>query len=164
MKLFFKIVFVSILINTFASANELLQTSSKLIANGKNVILFFGTKTCPYCEVMKKDFVKDKELNAMLKKNFNIYYIPLDEYKEYEMGDKKLPKKTNTTSLKMGFAVKTTPQIIMFDKAWNKIFQLPGYADPSQLKIFIRFMEGLESGKYTIKDYRKYLKDEGMIK
>ena len=57
---------------------------------------------------------------------------------------------------------KTTPNIVMFDKKWNKIFQLPGYAHPAQMITFMKFIDGLHSGDYTAKDWQKYLKDNGV--
>lgn len=143
-----------------AQNSDLIKVSKDLVANGKNVMLFFGTKTCPYCDILKKDFKNDKLINKLLIENFNVYYIPIDEMNEYNMGDKNPPKKTNTVSLKMGFSVKATPQIVMFDEKWAKIIQLPGYADPAQMKIFLN---------YIVKDYYKtkklgdYLKEMGMV-
>jgi thioredoxin-related protein len=153
-----------ILIFSFSIAqasDTVLQHTDKLVANGKNVLLLFESKGCPYCQVFKKDIEKDKLLHKLLKENFNVYSIPLDEYHEYEMGDKNPPKKTNTTSLKMGFTVKATPQIIMFDKNWKKIIQLPGYADPEMMKIFINY---IVKGLYKKESLDKYLKETGLIK
>ena len=47
---------------------------------------------------------------------------------------------TNTIALKMGFSVKGPPHVIMFDEEWNKIIQLPGYADRKQMKIFLDYV------------------------
>ena len=47
----------------------------------------------------------------------------------------------------MAFASKATPNIVMFDKKWNKIFQVPGYADPSQMTTFMKFVQGVQSGQ-----------------
>jgi thioredoxin-related protein len=153
------IFFCLSVINVQANDN-ILQHTDKLIANGKNVMLLFETKTCAYCEIFKKDIKEDKLLHKLLKENFNVYSIPLDEYHEYEMGDKNPPKKTNTTSLKMGFTVKATPQIIMFDKNWNKIIQLPGYADPNMMKIFVNYVV---KEIYKKEDLDKYLKETGLM-
>ena len=142
------------------ASDSILQHTDKLVANGKNVLLLFETKSCAYCELFKKDIQKDKVLHKLLKDNFNVYSIPLDEYHNYEMGDKNPPKKTNTTSLKMGFTVKATPQIIMFDKNWKKIIQLPGYADPSMMKIFANY---IIKDIYKKEDLNQYLKEMGLI-
>jgi thioredoxin-related protein len=142
-------------------ANEpLLQHTDRLVANGKNVLLLFESKSCVYCEVFKKDIKEDKVLHKLLKDNFNVYSISLDEYHDYEMGDQNPPKKTNTTSLKMGFTVKATPQIIMFDENWHKIIQLPGYADPSMMKIFVNYVA---KDIYKKEKLNKYLKETGLI-
>jgi len=161
MKKYILILIFLVLSTVGIQANDsILQHTDKLVANGKNVLLLFETKTCPYCEMFKKDIKEDKLLHKLLKENFNVYSIPLDEYHEYEMGDKNPPKKTNTTSLKMGFTVKATPQIIMFDKDWNKVIQLPGYADPQMMKIFINY---LIKGIYKKEDLNKYLKETGLM-
>ncbi len=154
------LIFLALSAVSIQANDSILQHTDKLVANGKNVLLLFETNTCPYCEMFKKDIKEDKLLHKLLKENFNVYSIPLDEYHEYEMGDKNPPKKTNTTSLKMGFTVKATPQIIMFDKNWNKVIQLPGYADPSMMKIFINY---LVKGIYKKEDLNKYLKETGLM-
>jgi len=147
--------------NLLASNDSIIQYTNRLVANGKNVMLLFETATCPYCKIFKKDIKEDKLLNKLLRENFNVYAIPLDNEMDYLMGDKNPPKKTNTISLKMGFAVKATPQIIMFDENWNKIIQLPGYADPQMMKIFINYVV---KDIYKTKDLETYLKDTGLIK
>ncbi|MFK5881063.1 MAG: thioredoxin fold domain-containing protein [Sulfurospirillum sp.] len=157
------VIFLLFLGFSFVSAeasDSLLLHTDRLVANGKNVLLLFETKSCAYCKVFKKDIEKDKVLHKLLKDNFHVYSIPLDEYHNYVMGDKNPPKKTNTTSLKMGFTVKATPQIIMFDKNWNKIIQLPGYADPSMMKIFVNYVA---KGIYKKEDLNKYLKETRLI-
>ncbi len=159
-----KKIFILILLSfsfVLLQANEpILQHTSRLVANGKNVLLLFETKTCVYCELFKKDIKENEQLHKILKDNFNVYSIALDDYKEYEMGDKNPPKKTNTTSLKVGFTVKATPNILIFDKNWNKIIQLPGYADPSMMKIFLNYVV---KGIYKKEDLNKYLKETGLI-
>ncbi len=147
-------------ITNIYAGNGLLKHTTRLVANGKNVLLLFETKSCPYCKIFKKDIEQNKVLHKILKENFNVYSIPIDEYHEYLMGDKNPPKKTNTVSLKMGFAVKATPQIVIFDKDWNKIIQLPGYADPEQMIIFLNYVV---KGIYKKEGLKKYLQEAGMI-
>lgn len=149
-----------ICLGTLLLAGPIFKKDKKLVANGKGVIFVFEKKKCPYCAILQSDFVKDKDLNK-LSEDFNIYSISQDVYNEYEMGDQTPPKKTNSTSLAVGFYVKGTPNIIIFDKRWNKIFQIPGYADPSQMKVFLGFVKGLNDGIYKIEQYEKYLKDNG---
>jgi len=161
MNTFQKIFIASILtFTTFLNA-ELFKEGNKIVSDGNGVMLIFDSKACSYCDILKKDLKENKKLNAFAKK-FNIYLIPKEEYKEYEMGDKVPAKKVNTTSLAMAFNVKGSPNIIIFDKHWNKIFHIPGYADPAQMTTFLKFVDGLHNGKYDTKDWQKYLKEEGV--
>lgn len=49
-----------------------------------------------------------------LAKEFNIYLINREKEKDYIVG--KTEKKETTTTLRMAFAAKSTPNILMFDK------------------------------------------------
>jgi thioredoxin-related protein len=152
--LFFFLVFTNLLF-----ASELFNYDNKLVADGKAVMFIFESKTCPYCEILKKDFANNKEMNALAKK-FNIYLINQDVENDYIIGATK--RKETTTTLRMAFMVKGTPNIIMFDKKWNKIFQLPGYADPSQMITFMKFVQGIQDGKYKSSQWKEFLKDNGV--
>lgn len=138
---------------------DIYNDETRLIAQGKGVMFIFESKSCPYCELLKKDFKENKEMKE-LSKGFNVYFINQDKQKDYVVG--KTKKKETTTTLRMAFMSKTTPNIVMFDKKWNKIFQLPGYAHPAQMITFMKFIEGLHNGDYSAKDWQKYLKDNGV--
>jgi len=159
-KILVTLLLAFITLSSAVANDSILQHTTRLVANGKNVLLLFETKSCPYCKIFKKDIQTNKTLHKLLKENFNVYSIPIDEYHEYLMGDKNPPKKTNTVSLKMGFAVKATPQIVIFDKDWNKIIQLPGYADPEQMIIFLNYVS---KGIYKKEGLKKYLQESGLI-
>ena len=141
-------------------AEVLISYDSKLKTNGKNVMLILGSKGCPYCEVLKKDITKNSELSSLIEGKMNVYYIPIDEQKSYEIGDKTPAVKTTSLSLKMQFGSRVTPTVVMFDKDWNKIIQLPGYADPSQMKLFLTY---LNNDIYKNTDLTSYLKKAGLI-
>ncbi|QKJ22991.1 thioredoxin fold domain-containing protein [Poseidonibacter lekithochrous] len=138
---------------------DIYNDETRLIAQGKGVMFIFESKSCPYCELLKKDFKENKEMKE-ISKGFNIYFINQDNQKDYVVGTTK--KQETTTTLRMAFMSKTTPNIVMFDKKWNKIFQLPGYAHPAQMITFMKFIDGLHNGDYTAKDWQKYLKDNGV--
>ena len=161
MKTILRVFVIAITFTLLLNAKDsLIKHTTKIVANGKNVLLLFETKSCPYCKLFEKDVEQNKVMHKLLKDNFNVYSIPIDEYHEYEMGDKNPPKKSNTVSLKMGFAVKATPQIVLFDKEWNKIIQLPGYADPHQMIIFLNYVV---KGIYKKEDLKKYLQETGLM-
>jgi len=156
-----KIVLSFVLLSTTLIHASLFQEGNKIVSDGKGVVLIFDSNKCAYCDTLKSDLKQNKTLNEYAKK-FNIYLIPKETYKEYEMGDKIPAKKVNTTSLAMSFNVKGSPNIIIFDKHWNRIFHIPGYAYPAQMISFFKFVDGLHNGKYDTKDWQKYLKEEGV--
>lgn len=154
-----KILLIAFLlfINSFAS--EVFKKGNELMSNGKGVMFIFESDTCPYCDVLKKDFKENTQMNS-LAKEFNIYLINREKEQDYIVGEAK--KKETTTTLRMAFGAKSTPNIVMFDNNWNKIFQLPGYASPSQMITFMKFIKGLQEGIYQTKDWKKYLRDNGV--
>ena len=160
MKKLFGLSVLLLLLSTSAIASDIISYSNKLKANGKNVMFILGSKNCPYCEVLKKDLNTNKELSSLVKGKMNIYYIPIDEQLNFEIGDKTPPVKTTSLSLKMQFGSRVTPTIVMFDKNWNRLIQLPGYADPKQMKAFLKYVN---SGLYKNKDFGEYLKEEGIL-
>jgi len=147
-----------LLIGTLFSS-ELFKSGNELVANGKGVIFIFESNTCPYCDLLKKDFKENKQMNE-LAKNFNIYLIDRDKEEDYIVG--KTKRKETTTTLRMAFSTKNTPTITIFDKNWNRIFQLPGYAHPEQMITFMKFVKGLQDGKYKTTEWKKFLKDNGV--
>jgi len=158
-KLFGLLVLVTIFISN-AIASDVISYSNKLKANGKNVMFILGSKNCPYCDVLKKDINNNEELNSLIKDKMHVYYIPIDEQLNFDIGDKNPPVKTTSLSLKMQFGSRVTPTIVMFDKDWQRIIQLPGYADPNQMKSFLKY---LNTGIYKNKDLGEYLKEEGIL-
>lgn len=154
-----KLILALLVLSTFVFSNGVFQSGNKLVANGKAVMFIFTSSSCSYCEVLLKDFEENKEMNT-LAKEFNIYILNQDEENDYIVG--KTKKKETTTTLRLAFLAKATPNIVMFDKDWNKIFQLPGYADPSQMVTFMKFVKGVQSGKYKTSQWQKFLKDNGV--
>lgn len=154
-----KIIIFLTLIYTLSFSSELFSKSSEMVAQGKGVMFIFESDTCSYCDLLKKDFKENKKMN-LLAKSFNIYLINRAQEKDYIVG--KTKKKETTTTLRMAFAAKATPNIVIFDKNWNKIFQIPGYATPSQMITFMSFVKGLHEGKYNTKDWKKFLNENGV--
>ena len=154
-----KILLSIIILLSSLSADSLLKSDTRIVNEDKGVILFFESDACNYCKILKKDFTENKDMNSIPKK-FNIYLINVTNEKDYIVGKKK--RKETTTSLRVAFASKISPNIVMFDKKWNKIFQIPGYADPKQMTTFMKFVQGLNDGKYKATEWKKFLKDNGV--
>jgi thioredoxin-related protein len=152
------IILCLLLVSLFPSEN-LIKNSTDIVTDGKPVMLIFTSQTCPYCEVFAKDLHENEALNA-LAKGMNIYEIKRDVYKEYTLWG----KPTNLKTLEMTFAVKVTPNIVIFDKMGRKIWQIPGYADPALMIPYLKFVHGIDNGTYKITQWEAYLREEGIIK
>ena len=140
--------------------DDIVDYSNNIKADGKGVLLILGSASCPYCEVLKKDINTNKELRSLVESSMNVYYVPVDVQVPIQMGDKSPQMETNSISLKMQFGSRVTPTIVMFDKEWKKIIQLPGYADPNQMKIFVTYVK---DELYKTTPLGDYLKEKGLI-
>ncbi|WP_458701131.1 thioredoxin family protein [Sulfurospirillum sp. 1307] len=158
MKKIFWFLIAYLFVSTTLTA-DIISYDNKLTSNGKNVLLILGSKNCPYCDALKKDINNDR-LKNLIKDKMNVYYVPVDEQVNVEMGDKNPPVKTTSLSLKMQFGSRVTPTIVIFDKDWKRIIQLPGYADPNQMSVFIKYVN---ENIYKNKDLGEYLKEEGIL-
>ena len=154
-----KIVLIISLFLSSLFSNNLIKETTDIVTNGKSVMIIFESKTCTYCDIFKKDLVENKELNALAKK-MNIYTVSRDGYQEFTLWG----KPTNTRSMEMTFAIKVTPNVLIFDKNGRKIWQVPGYADPSIMIPYLKFVQGLDDGTFKITQWRDYLRKEGIIK
>jgi len=154
------LVFISLLVFVFfVFPNTLIKNSTDIKTDGKGVLLLFSTSTCTYCKLFKKDIKNNAELNKLIKQ-LNVYEIKRDEYKEYTLWG----KKTNLRSMERAFLIKVTPNIIIFDNQGRKIWQIPGYADPSMMSTYIKFVLGLNNGTYKVSQWREYLEKKEIIK
>ncbi len=154
-----KILIILSFLFTSLFSNDMIKNSTDIVSDGKAVMLIFSSKTCPFCDMFKKDLIENDELHQ-LAKDMNIYEIKRDEYKEYTLWG----KPTNLKTLEMTFAIKVTPNVIIFDKTGRKIWQVPGYADPTIMIPYLKFVKGLDNGTFKITQWKKYLQDAGIIK
>ncbi len=157
--IFLKTIFIAVVLTLTIQANSMIKNSTDIKKAGKPIMMLFSTKTCAYCDLFKKDLKNHKELNS-LAKDFDIYEIKRDEQHSYTMWG----EPTNLKTLEMTFAIKATPNTIIFDKIGRKIWQVPGYANPAIMVPYLKFVKGLDSGKYEITKWREFLKKEGIIK
>jgi thioredoxin-related protein len=152
--------FIFLLFGLFLHANSLISYDKKLENdNGsKNVIFIFGTKTCGYCDLLKKDIDTNPTINALIKDKIKVYYISIDEGgEEYIMGD---GKKTTNISLKLQFGTKQTPTVVLFDEKWKQVLTSPGYPPPPLFEVYLKYL--LEDIHET-KDLQSYLKEVGIL-
>jgi len=140
------------LFSLFLFAETVVKREIEIPLSGKPVMFIFDSKTCPYCEKLEGELNSVTFLND-LAKQFDIYAIARDDHKIYKL----FGKDVSTQELQMSYRVKATPNIILFNKKAEKMFQMPGYIAPLPLSKMMEFVLGVDSGKYKKSDWAKYL-------
>lgn len=131
----------------------------KIVTNDKNNLFIFGSASCSYCEILKKDIENDPALKASLS-TFNVYYISIDSNIEYTYIDAKgVVKPTSNITLKAEFGARATPTIVFFDPTWKKVLQLPGYVDK---KSMTKLSEYVGKELYKTKDLQEYIQENNL--
>ena len=153
-----RVLSLLLLLAAFAAAGSMVKFSQTIPYSGKPIMLLFDSKTCPYCEKMKKELESDPILHREAVK-FDIYRIPRDDYKSYTV----LGNPTTTQNLQMLYKVKVTPYVVLLSSKGEKIWQLPGYVKPDVLAKIMAFVEGVDSGKYQKSEWKAYLRKAGVI-
>lgn len=141
-----------ILGSSLMASETIIKRQTNLPLSGKPIMYIFDSKTCPYCEKLEGELNNITFLND-LAKQFDIYAIARDDHKIYSI----LGKDVSTQELQMSYRVKATPNVIIFNKKAEKMFQMPGYIAPMALSKMLEFTLGVDSGKYQKSDWAKYL-------
>jgi len=166
-----KYYFVAILIfNLFLEANDMNSTKnippskgvvvhkSTIAYSGKPIMLMFDSQTCAYCEKMKREISQEPTLHKVATE-FDLYSIPRDQPQRYKV----LGNSTTTEDLKALYKVKVTPYIVLLTSKGEKIWQIPGYVKPNILAKVMKFVKGVDTGKYKKEEWKEYLKQNGVI-
>jgi thioredoxin-related protein len=147
-----KIVFLFALFATLLMADSIIKRVIEIPMAGKPIMFIFDSKTCPYCEKLEGELNNVTFLND-LAKQFDVYAIPRDDHKIYKL----FGKDVSTQELQMSYHVKATPNVVIFNKKAEKMFQMPGYISPLPLSKMLEFTLGVDSGKYQKSEWAKYL-------
>ena len=147
-----RLLFVALLLSTLLFSGSVVKRQTEIPLSGKPIMFIFDSKTCPYCEKLEGELDTITFLND-LAKQFDIYTIPRDDHKIYKL----FGKDVSTQELQMSYRVKATPNIVIFNKKAEKMFQMPGYIAPMPLSKMMEFVLGVDSGKYKKSEWTTYL-------
>jgi len=147
-----RLLLVALFLSTLLFSGSVGKRQIEIPLSGKPVMFIFDSKTCPYCEKLEGELENITFLND-LAKQFDIYAIPRDDHKIYKL----FGKDVSTQELQMSYRVKATPNIVIFNKKAEKMFQMPGYIAPVPLSKMMEFVLGVDSGKYKKSEWATYL-------
>jgi|WetSurMetagenome_2_1015567.scaffolds.fasta_scaffold159317_3 thioredoxin-related protein len=111
-----------------------LKTAKK---DSKPVLLYFFNKSCGYCTMMDKDTLADKDVSAVLKKDFVFLRVDTDRWAD----------------LAMLYEVRGTPSSWFLDPSGKPIRQIPGYIPKKEYKTVLEFIRGRHYKEMDIQAY-----------
>jgi thioredoxin-related protein len=126
----------------FASAALAQDYDSALKAakrDNKPVLLYFYSRSCYYCRLMDGNTLADKEIDAMLKKDFVYLRIDVDR----------------STDLGRLYRITGTPSSWFLESSGTRIGVIPGYVEA---KSYRRILEYVKGKLYNQVDLPAYLK------
>lgn len=117
----------------------------------RDAIVIFSEETCFYCKKLKNETLIDKTVQRILANNFIIGEIfSTNESATFD------GKSYTYKELFDAFGVRGTPTIFFFDSNGKPITYLPGYVDPTNFSMILRY---IAEKKYVKKvNFKEYLK------
>ena len=134
---------------SFLDLEEDLQES--LDNNKKGVIVYFGQKRCPYCQMLMEVNFGQKEIENYTREHFDL--IPIDIWGVAEVTDTKgiiLTEREYALRERTNF----TPSLLFYDEKGDLVMRLRGYYPPYQ---FMAALQYVAEGHYKREKFKVYL-------
>jgi thioredoxin-related protein len=133
---------------SFLDFNEDVAEASKA---GKRLMLLFHQDGCPYCNVLVERNLAQKDIEQLVRKNFDVVAMNMWGDREVvSLAGKTYTEKTFAAALKVQF----TPTILFFNEQGKVILRLNGYLPPDRFKASLEYVAG-KNEKST--SYREYM-------
>jgi thioredoxin-related protein len=105
----------------------------------KALLLYFFSKSCSYCTLMDKDTLADKNVDAMLKKDFVFLRVDTDR----------------SADLALLYGIRGTPSSWFLEPSGKRILQVPGYIPKDEYRTVLEYVKGKH---YKDTDIQAYFK------
>jgi thiol:disulfide interchange protein DsbD len=138
-KLSFAFAVVVLLLASAALAqdyNSALKTAKR---ENKPVLLYFYSNSCYYCTVMDKTTLADKDVAAIIKKDFVFLRVDAD----------------NPGELGRLYRIVGTPSSWFLESSGKRVGEIPGYIPTQEYKLILAYIKGK---RYNDIDLEAYLK------
>lgn len=137
-------------------SNVFLDTNS--IDFSKDVFIIFGKNQCKYCDILKDEIKKNKDLQNALKTNFNPYYVNISYDKLHVLTSTDSTRQVSTENLARIFNVSSTPMIVFLDKNINVKYIYPGFSLKLQ-----EMLDNVISSQKAMGDYSSINRDLSVL-
>ncbi|WP_455204506.1 thioredoxin family protein, partial [Kaarinaea lacus] len=103
----------------------------------KRLMLFFHQDGCPYCNALVERNLSQKDIEAKVKKNFDVIAMNMWGDREVTYIDgKQYTEKSFAEALRVQF----TPTLIFYDEQGNIVLRLNGYRAPDRFNVDLDYV------------------------
>jgi thioredoxin-related protein len=119
--------------------------------NKRGIIVYFGQKRCPYCQMLMEVNFGQKEIESYTREHFDL--VPIDIWGVDEVTD---PKGIVMTEREYALREQTnfTPSLLFYDENGDLVMRLRGYYPPYQ---FMAALQYVAEGHYKREKFKIYL-------
>ncbi|VAW91020.1 thioredoxin SoxW [hydrothermal vent metagenome] len=119
-------------------------------AAGKRVLVLFHQDGCPYCNAVVEQNLAQKDIETLVRKNFDVIALNMWGDREIATIDgKTYTEKEFAAALKVQF----TPTMLFFNESGKLILRLNGYLPPRRFKVALEYIANKEESKSSYRDY-----------
>ncbi len=119
-------------------------------AKGKRLMVLFHQDGCPYCNALVERNLSQKDIEQLVKKNFDVVALNMWGDREVaSIGGKQYTEKSFAAALKVQF----TPTILFFNEEGKMILRLNGYLPPKRFKVALNYVAEKQEAKLSYQDY-----------
>ncbi len=119
-------------------------------AAGKRLMVLFHQDGCPYCNAIVEQNLAQKDIETLVKKNFDVVALNMWGSREIAtISGKTYTEKTFAAALKVQF----TPTILFFNESGKMILRLNGYLPPRRFKVALDYIADKQESKISYREY-----------
>lgn len=129
---------------------DLKEDVDEATQSGKRVILMFTQDGCPYCAALVERNLSQREIEATMKKKFDVIALNIWGDKEIVgLDGKTYTEKSYSAAQKIQF----TPSLFFFDESGNIVLRLNGYVPPARLQAALDWVGGHHEKEIAFRDF-----------
>ncbi|MBI1423659.1 MAG: thioredoxin fold domain-containing protein [Gammaproteobacteria bacterium] len=117
---------------------------------GRRMVVLFVQNGCPYCHALIERNLAQKDIEQVMRKNFDVILINMWGDREVHGLD---GKRTTEKDLAAALKVQFTPTLLFFNEKGDVVLRLNGYLPPHRFKHAIEYVANRQENKISYRDY-----------
>ncbi|MBF7046955.1 thioredoxin family protein [Campylobacter volucris] len=123
---------------------HLFKDNTDIKSDKKNILLIFSANNCIYCDKLKEEILKDKNLQKQIKDDYSSYYINIS-YKKIHTFTKNHTSDLSTSELASLYNINATPTIVILNQKSQTLLNYPGFISAKRLAATMDFLNKAEN-------------------